>query len=186
MLGLDMSPTKEEDVILLLGYVVFEAQETEATLHLALSVICGLSVAESIDHLQKIYAKKTLGQFLTAVRDKIGLRESFDGFMKEYIDQRNFIVHNLSRCSIFSLYTEDGRSKLTNFLTNFRYTNRKVKLTFMALIEAWMQLLSPEYKSSEKLKEFRDSDLFRTIVQEFIPQLPLIFGNNIKKESSIK
>jgi uncharacterized DUF497 family protein len=94
--------------MLLLGYLTYEAQETEATLHLCLSVICGLSIAESIDHLKKIYRKKTLGQFLHLVREKIGLEESFDAYMRDYIDQRNFITHNLSRTSMFSLEWQDS------------------------------------------------------------------------------
>ena len=168
----------EEDVILLLGYAVFEAQEAEAALHLTLSVVCGLSEAESISHLKKIYEKKTMGQFLRLVRERIGINESFDDFMREYIEQRNFIVHNLSRCSTFSLYTDDGRLKLNHFLTGFRHKNRKVRLTFMALTEAWLGNISSEYKATDKLKEFRDTDLFREIKEEFIPQLRLIFEKN--------
>ncbi|RJF98205.1 hypothetical protein [Noviherbaspirillum saxi] len=170
-----MAPS-EKDVILILGYAVYEAQETEATLHLAMSVICGLSIAESLEHLQKIYAKKMLGQFLTLIREKIGLAASFDDFMKDYIERRNFIVHNLSRSSVFSLDSEEGRLRLQNFLTNFCYINRKAKLTFAALTEAWMRIICPEYRSDEKLAEFRKLDLYREIVEDFVPQLSLIFG----------
>jgi hypothetical protein len=170
----------EEDVMLLLGHVVYEAQETESTLHIAFTFFYGLSVAESIEQLKKIYGKKTMGQFLILVRDKIGINQSFDDFMLDYIEQRNFIVHNLSRTTRFSLHTEDGRQKLSNFLTNFRYMNRKVKFTFMALVEVWMQKFDPAHQSDEKFKEFRYSDMFREIKDEFIPQLRPIFGNNSK------
>jgi hypothetical protein len=124
MLGEQMTPS-EEKIMLSLGYAIYEAQETEATLHLAMSFIFGLSVAKSIDHLKKIYEKKTLGQFLYIVRENIGLSKSFDDFMVGYIEQRNFITHNISRTSVFSPYTDEGRQKLMNFLTSFRYDNKK-------------------------------------------------------------
>ena len=141
-----------------------------------MSVICGLSVAQSIEHLQTIYAKKTLGQFLELVRQKIGIKESFDGFMDDYIKQRNFIIHNISRTSRFSIYTKEGRLELAGFLTDFKYKNRKVKLTFMALTEAWLRLVSSKEELGLKFKEFRETDLYREIEIEFMPQLSTIFG----------
>lgn len=173
--NIDTSLPTEEDVILLLGNVVYEAQETEATIHLLMSVIFGLTEAQSIEHLSKVYAKKTLGQFLVLVREKIGLKESFDEYMEDYIQQRNFIIHNISRTKSFSLYTEQGRRKSTDFLTSFRYKNRKVKLTFMALTEMWMGKISSEFKSAPELEEFRSSELFREIEREFIPKLSTMF-----------
>lgn len=171
----NQAPT-EEEVILTLGYASFEAQETEATLHLAMSVILKLSIAESIEHLKLIYSKKTLGQLLTLVRKEIGIDPSFDTFITDYIEQRNFIIHNISRCSGFSLFTDDGRQKLMNFLTRFRYINRKVKMTFVALTEAWLEILSPGVKHDEKFKDFYGSDLYKEIQHDFIPELGRIFG----------
>ena len=151
----NQAPT-EEEVILTLGYASFEAQETEATLHLAMSVILKLSIAESIEHLKLIYSKKTLGQLLTLVRKEIGIDPSFDTFITDYIEQRNFIIHNISRCSGFSLFTDDGRQKLMNFLTRFRYINRKVKMTFVALTEAWLEILFQELNMTKNLKTSMD------------------------------
>jgi hypothetical protein len=172
-----MVPT-EDELMLLLGRIVYEAQETEATLHLALTLISGLSLAQSIEHLKSIYAKKTLGQFLVLVREKFGVKPSFDAFMKDYIDQRNFITHNLSRTSIFSLYTDEGRTKCVDLLTSFRYTNRKVKFSFAALIEMWMRMVSPSHQTDEKFKGFRETEMFQEIEKDFIPQLRAMFGSD--------
>jgi len=169
---------KIDELMKLLGYAVYEAQETEATLHLCLSVVHGLSVAESIDHLKKIYQKKTLGQFLQLLRTKIGLKDEFDTFLTDYIDRRNFLVHNLSRTSIYSIHSEEGRTNLENHLFNFRHENRKVKLTFVALIDVWMKHISPEYKASDSLKAYLGSELFKEINNQYIPELRNLFGQN--------
>ena len=167
-----------DELMKLLGYAVYEAQETEATLHLCLSIVHGLSIAESIDHLRTIYQKKTLGQFLQLLRTKVGLKDEFDDFLKAYIDRRNFLIHNLSRTSIYSIDSEEGRVNLKNHLSNFRLENRKVNLTFVALTDIWMKHISPEYKASESLKEHLGSDLFAEINNEYIPELRTLFGQN--------
>jgi hypothetical protein len=113
-------------------------------------------VAESIEHLKKIYAKKTLGQFLDLLRAKIGISPEFDEFMTDYIEQRNFITHNISRTTIFSPYTDLGREKLMNFLTSFRFMNRKAKLTFMALTEAWMRLALTDQENETRLSALKE------------------------------
>ncbi|GAB2793780.1 hypothetical protein GCM10027021_15620 [Dyella kyungheensis] len=169
-------PLSEDDVFLLLGRAVYEAQETEANIHVCISIALGLTMAQSIEHLQQIYAKKTLGQFFTIVRERIGVSESFDDFLRDYIGRRNFIVHNLSRTSTFSPYSEGGRAKCLHFLSHFCQMNRKVSLTFMALTEAWMHALDSRHSSDERFKGFRETDLFREIVKDFMPQLPSLFG----------
>lgn len=164
--------------MLLLGRVVFEMQETEATLHLAMTVAFGIPVAKSVEQLRDLYSRKTLGQFMALVRDKIGLSQTFDDFMKDYIERRNFAIHNFSRTSIFNIYKDEGREKLANFLTDLRFRNRKVKFTFVALTEAWMMVLAPGYKDDEKLAELRATDFYKEIVRDFVPQLKAIFGKN--------
>lgn len=165
-----------DEVMRLLGRAVYEAQETEATLHLTMSVMFGLSPAESIKQLKTVYEKKTMGQFLRLAREKIGLSESFDKIMYETIEQRNFIVHNLSRASVFSIYHEEGREKLTNFLMSFMEQNKKVKLTFAALVEVWMRRISPEYNNAKKLSEIQESEFYQEVEEIYIPQLKAIFG----------
>jgi hypothetical protein len=171
-----MSAPSEDDVFLLLGQVVFEMQETEATLHLAMTVAFGISAAKSVEQLKDLYAKKTLGQFLLLMRDRIGLSPSFGDFMKDYIERRNFAIHNFSRTSIFNVYTEEGREKLADFLTDLRYRNRKVKLTFVALTEAWLRILDLKYASEGKFKEIIGAELYGEIVRDFVPTLREIFS----------
>ncbi len=47
--------------------------------------------------------RESLGQFLSLVRGKIGLNPEFDEYMKDYIERRNFAIHNFSRGSIFNM-----------------------------------------------------------------------------------
>jgi hypothetical protein len=175
---LHMTIAPEDEVFLLLGRVVFEMQETEATLHLAMTVAFGIPAAKSVEQLRDLYSKKTLGQFLGLVRDKIGLSDSFDDFMKDYIERRNFAIHNFSRTSIFKIYEEGGREKLTNFLIDLRYRNKRVKFTFVALTEAWLMVLAPEYKDDAKLEDLRSTEFYKEVVQDFVPTLKAIFGKH--------
>jgi hypothetical protein len=145
---------RESDAFLLLGQVVFEMQETEATLHLAMSIIFGLSIAKSLEHLKKIYEKKTLGQFLALAREKLDINPSFDGYMKDYIDRRNFAIHNISRASDFDVYSSEGRAKFVNFLTDLRYRNRKINITFIALTEFFIRKIDPEWVNREKIWKY--------------------------------
>lgn len=179
-LAADDLPT-ETDAFLLLGQVVFEMQETEATLHLAMSVIFGMTIAKSLEHLKAIYEKKTLGQFLALVREKIGINPSLDEYMKDYIERRNFAIHNISRTSIFSIYSTEGRVKLVNFLADLRYRNRKIKLVFIALTEFWMRRYNSGGVISKEYQEVLDSPLFKEIEEEFMPMLGEIFGNRNRK-----
>jgi hypothetical protein len=174
-----MTPS-QDDVMLVLGYVIYETQETEATLHLVMSLVFGLSVAESIEHLKKVYAKKTLGQFLDILRSKIGISEEFDSFMIDYIEQRNFITHNISRTKLFTVYTELGRDKLMGFLMSFRYMNRKAKFTFMALTEVWFRLFATSEENEPRLRSLRESNLLQEIERDFIPELSKIFIGKAK------
>lgn len=146
-----------------------------------MTVAFGLSVAKSVDQLRDLYGKKTLGQFLALGREKIGLSPEFDEYMKDYIERRNFAIHNFSRGSIFNIYTEDGREKLANFLTDLRYRNRKIKFTFVALTEAWMRILSPEYANDSKLADLRKTEFYKEIVRDFVPSLRTIFGKGAKR-----
>lgn len=171
-----MAVPTEDELLLLLGRLVFEMQEAEAEVHLAVTIVLGIPVAKSVENLRDLYAQKTMGQFRNLVRSRIGLAPSFDDFMSDYIERRNFAVHNFSRTSLFNIFTEGGREKLYNFLVDLRCRNRKLRLTFAALTEAWMRVLDPTYHSDAKAEEFRKSDLYKEIVTEFVPQLPKIFG----------
>ena len=173
-----MTTHSEDDVLLLLGQVVYEMQQTEATLHLAMTVVFALPIAKSVQQLRDLYAKKTLGQFLLLVREKIGLNPEFDEYMKDYIERRNFAIHNFSRGSIFNIYKEEGREKLANFLTDLRYRNRKINYTFVALTEAWMRAISPDYAEDSKLADVRKTEFYEEIVKDFLPALRTIFGKD--------
>ncbi|MDQ8021565.1 MAG: hypothetical protein REI94_06980 [Moraxellaceae bacterium] len=181
-----MTAPSEDHVLLLLGHVVFEMQETEATLHLAMTVAFGLSVAKSIEQLRDLYGKKTLGQFLALVREKIGLNPSFDEYMKDYIERRNFAIHNFSRTSIFGIDNDEGREKLAEFLTDLRYRNRKIKFTFVALTEAWMRVVSPEFATDAKFAELRKTDFYKEVERDFVPSLRAIFGKAAEEKSTTK
>jgi len=162
----------------ILGYTVWEAQDTEATIHVSMSVLFGLSEMESVEKLKDVYARKTLGQFLALLRKRIGLSSAFDRFLLDYIEQRNFIVHNLSRTSIFVPYDERGREKLTNLLMAFRQTNRKIHLTFIALTEVWMRKLGASNVDEKRLQSLKDAGLLEEIERDFIPNLSAMFRQN--------
>jgi hypothetical protein len=179
-----MTAPSEDDVFLLLGQVVFEMQETEATLHLAMTMLFGIPAAKSGEQLQNLYARKTLGKFLTLMRERIGVSPSFDEYMRDYIERRNFAIHNFSRTSIFNVYAEEGRTKLANFLTDLRYRNRKIKLTFVALTEVWLRILEPTYASEGMLKETLGTELYEEIVREFVPTLREIFSPQVNAEEA--
>lgn len=179
-----MTVPTEDDVFLLLGQIVFEMQETEATLHLAMTVTMGIPVAKSVEQLRNLYAKKTIGQFLSLIRTKIGLSPAFDKFMNDYVERRNFAIHNFSRGSIFNVYSESGRVKLINFLTDLRYRNRKIRFTFVALTDAWMKILDPGYEPVITLRDIFGTNLYEEIVHEFGPTLNAIFGKSASRSST--
>ena len=102
------------------------------------SLIRFLQIA-TIDELfvlneKKKKKKKTLGQLLDVLRERVSVEPSFGSLLKSFLDDRNTFVHRMSSLAGWTLETEAGRRVAIEFLECYKQEITQVNRIFTAFV----------------------------------------------------
>ena len=67
--------------------------------------------------------KRTLGQFLTALKKLVELDEGFDAMLDEFLEKRNLLIHRIDEIPGWSLNTGPRLIASRRFLDRLLYLN---------------------------------------------------------------
>ena len=89
---------------------------------------------------EEVERTKTLGYFLSQLRKRTNVHESFDALLKDFLKNRNDFIHDLSRVPGWD-FTADG-IETRKFVHKLIWQTEKVMKIFSALIMAWQEQLA--------------------------------------------
>jgi hypothetical protein len=121
-----------------LGATLIATQMTERMISLCLTHILQLDGPLTLETLERAKdRKRTLGQILQRMRDRIELDERFDEFLSEFLEKRNLLAHRLSEVPGWGLKDPEGIAAAYEFLNRLQTLSSKIIGIFGGLARAW-------------------------------------------------
>jgi hypothetical protein len=90
----------QKEVLEAMGVALFMLQSAEKVIRLCTTFVLQKSSPLTLDLLQQQEESeraKTLGYFLSELRKRVSVHESFDSLLTDFLNNRNDFIHDLSR-----------------------------------------------------------------------------------------
>src|ERR1700720_1052162 len=106
-----MSHTDDENMRVLwtnIGAALVACQTAEKLINVSLRSLFPkepIRTVEMLDRLNEEYRRKTLGYFIRALRERVGIDEQFDALLGDFLEHRNTLVHDLAGVPGHSFFT---------------------------------------------------------------------------------
>src|SRR5438045_1953869 len=81
---------------------------------------------EMIERMENELQRKTLGYFVRALRERVGLDPNFDQLLGDFLDHRNTLAHDLLRIPGHSFDTPQGFQQINSFALNLFHESMRV------------------------------------------------------------
>lgn len=130
----------QKEILQAMGIALVSLQAAEKIIRLTMTFVLPKSEELTIDLLkeqEEAERTKTFGYFLSQLRKRANIHESFDGFLKDFLANRNDFIHDLSRVPSWD-FAADG-TEARKFVHKLIWQTEKVMKIFSALIMAWQE-----------------------------------------------
>lgn len=157
-----------------IGAAVVACQGAEKLINLALQLLFPeepIRTVEMLEQLEEQHRRKTLGYFIGALRERVGLAPEFDTLLREFLEHRNTLVHDLEREDGHTFTSRDGFQRMNAYAQ--RVSREALRLTeiFAAFIDTWSDQVGIRDKLRAKQPEVYDSAFFTNIRETIAPFL---------------
>lgn len=130
---------KQRDLCALIGLTLVELQGIEKLLRSCVGVVFQDSKGNVLDDLRDARKRKrTLGYFLTVLRQKATIDPTFDEVLSNFLRRRNEFVHDLLGNKRFSLTSAAGRRHIRMLLDRLRSEMDIVGKVMMGALMVWV------------------------------------------------
>ena len=157
-----------------IGGAVVACQAAEKLINLSLQWLFPkepIRNVEMLDQLEDQHRRRTLGHFIRALRDRVGLAPEFDSLLRDFLEHRNTLVHDLERVEGHTFATAEGFCRMNEYA--LRVTEEALRLTeiFAAFMDAWSDQIGVRDKLRAEQPDVYDSDFFKNIRETIAPLL---------------
>jgi hypothetical protein len=150
---------EQKHVLACVGFMILRMQIIEKLIHLCVSYVFPktplhkLSVAELLETTDAL-RERTVGNLLHELRKRVGIDETFENVLFNFLKMRNTIVHNTDQIPGWSLDSQSGIAVAHRFLSELLRLSGIVEGVFMGIIGAWQEKNQMEIKIYGMPKEF--------------------------------
>lgn len=133
-------PREQQDVLLAMGVAVLHMQITEKVIRLCMTLVLPKETPltfEALEKKNKSERNKTLGYFLSELRQRADIHDGFDALLEEFLKNRNDFVHDLSRVPGWQLGSREQTAKARKFVHQLIEQSDAIVKVFLGLISAW-------------------------------------------------
>lgn len=125
-----------------MGVALLLLQTAEKVIRLCTTLVFQKSTPITLDLLQQqeeAERTKTMGYFLSELRKRVNVDESFDVVLRDFLKNRNDFIHDLSRVPLWDFHTAETATEAKRFVFSLIQQTEKVLKVFAALILAWQE-----------------------------------------------
>ena len=165
-------PILTRDVLVRMGVHLLTLQSAEHVIRLCLQVVLPKEQIESLEDLRAVEhreSKKTIGYFLTALRERVSIAPEFDQKLKSFLQARNAFAHDLSAVEGWDMRTEEGCRACIKLLERWNAQATEVENVFAGLLRSW------ELQNGNPVQVPGAEALLASIERDFVPQVPHVF-----------
>jgi hypothetical protein len=143
-----------------LGLCLLQLQATEHVIRLIIQLVLPptrLSL-EKLEALEEKERTKNLGYFLGQLRMRAEIDPDFDKVLKDFLKDRNTLIHNLNEVQGWDLNTEEGWKICNAWLDGFYSRADHVLKVFSGLVRAWEEQNKFPKSPHDDHKYFKELD----------------------------
>jgi len=135
-------PSDQRKVLEAMGIALLLMQNAERVIRLCMTFVLQKQPPLTLDLLQnqeESERAKTIGYFLSELRKRANIEESFDLLLKDFLKNRNDFIHDLSRIPKWGLRTPERSATSLQFLHLLIQQTDEVQKVFVGLVLAWQE-----------------------------------------------
>lgn len=166
-------PTLLRDVLVRMGIHLLTLQSTEHVIRLCLQIALPKEQIETLEDmrlLEQREGKKTIGYFLTALRERADIAPDFDQRLNNFLAARNTFAHDLSTVEGWNMRTEEGCRACIELLVRWEAQATEVMNVFAGLLRAW------ELQNGRPTQVPGAEALIAAIERDFVPMASHVFS----------
>ncbi|MGZ8195464.1 MAG: hypothetical protein ACXWTH_07550 [Methylosarcina sp.] len=153
-----------------IGYVLLDIQSTEKAIKLCVKVVLPykdeLLTTLSERLLNNKYDKNTVGQMLSALRERATFQADFEDILKRFLKNINILAHDVTQAPGWNLKDKQGVIASNKFLIDLLEDSKTVRLVFVGIINSW-RVQSGHQVSDEEMSKYEIPDsLARPIIKD--------------------
>lgn len=166
-------PDHQKEVLEAMGVALLMLQAAEKIIRLCMTFVIQKSDSLTIDVLieqEEAERKKTIGYFLSELRKRAEVHESFDGLLSDFLNNRNDFVHDLSRVENWDLRSVAGSKEARRFVDKLIWQTDQVIKVFSGLVMAWQE------QTGISNTPIPDNEWFAEVGRAYKPSVDLLFN----------
>lgn len=135
-------PSHKKEVLEAIGVALLLLQTAEKVIKLCTTFVFQRSSPLTLDLLQQqeeAERTKTMGYFLSELRKRVSVHESFDTVLRDFLKNRNDFIHDLSRVPHWDFHTAETATEAKRFVLSLIQQTETVLKVFAALVLAWQE-----------------------------------------------
>ena len=154
---------KKQNIYAFIGMTLSLIQTTESLIHQTLLFV--FQEGDSLDleawkKQEKFLERKTLGQLIFVLRKRVGIDDSLEGLLTNFITNRNVLAHNLSSIKGYDMDSEEGRKAIHNFLAQLFDTTTRIMRIFTAINLSWSEQTGIKTQYDHDVRNFIGEEFF--------------------------
>jgi hypothetical protein len=168
-----------------IGAAIIGCQTVERLLNLSMQWLFPrepIRTVEMLDQLEQEGNRKTLGQFIRALRERVELAPDFDELLSNFLAHRNTLVHDVARVDGHTFCTPEGIEAINKFVLHTLTEASRLIEIFAAFIDVWTEQVGMRDDLKQELPEVFESSFFANLRTDIAP----ILENLIHKEPKDK
>lgn len=159
----------QRDLCALIGLTLVELQGVEKLLRSCIGLVFQDADGNPLADLRNPKSRrKTMGQFMTILRQKSSIDPTFDEVLSNFLDRRNQFIHDLLGNKLFRLTSPNGRQHVRLFIDRLRSETDLVGKFMMGALMGWIE--TDKYADISKVRiRFRKGSWLGDAEQIFAP-----------------
>ena len=148
-----------DDIYSLIGFALAFIQGVEKQIAFCTTYVLqddGELTLEKLLSKQKLERTKTLGYFLAKIRERVKLSVGFDDLLKEFLGNRNALVHNMDQIPGWDLKSVEGVEAAKRFVVTLLRQSYQVSKILVALTNEWQSQIGVQVAVPDEHKAFFD------------------------------
>lgn len=157
-----------------IGAAIIACQTVEKCINLTMKGVFPkepIRTVEMLERLDEQHRRKTLGQFIHALRSRVGLAPEFDTLLESFLEHRNTLAHDLLRVPSHLFSTPEGFVRMNQYVLQTAQEANRLTQIFAALIDAWTEQVGMRDKLLQDQPEVYNSSFFAEIRATITPFL---------------
>lgn len=151
---------EQKAVCMRIGFALILVQHVESLLQFVITFVLPKNPPLSIERLfnqKKSGRKVTLGRFLSELRKRAELEDTFDDLLASFLENRSVLVHRVADTGSWNLNSKDGLKMATYFVNGAIAQASEIRNVLLGLMISWREEVGRQTPVPQDLDKVRST-----------------------------